>query len=589
MKNIENSLIDNVRSQTNIVDVVGEYIDIQKKGRNYWAVCPFHNDSNPSLSISEDKQIYKCFVCNAGGNVFNFVQDIEKISFVEAVKNVAQISGVEVDIKDFKESVKPKRDESLEKLFEINKKTVDFFAMQLKSENGVEALKYLNDRGIDQRQIEKFKIGLAPSNGELCKYLKALGYADIDIINAGVGREYKNGLSDSFKDRIMFAIENYQGEVFAFSGRIYKHVDEPKYINTQETKIFNKGETLYNFNNAFQAAKRNKEMIIVEGFMDVIALDRIGIENVVATMGTAFTLDHIKNLKKATNNIKLFMDSDNAGISATISMAKKLIENGLKVSIVKNENEKDADELLKAHGKDFLENLIQTTSSLTEFVIDKYIGKVKKDSAQDISKFIKYIFEFINMEKDQIQQGLYISKLSKELGVSESLLSEKLIMPEVKKVEVVKKEVQFKEPVATINKIISRYDAAEQNVLFQMFNHKEAIELFEDKKAILFGQAHRNIANYIIFAYNENKTISPADIVSLIKNKEHRDVATQIMFMDLPKEFNEKEFEENLELATKIGSKMQIEELEEKLKNTTDALEKVKLQKEILNIKKGAR
>lgn len=589
MKNIENSLIDNVRSQTNIVDVVGEYIDIQKKGRNYWAVCPFHNDSNPSLSISEDKQIYKCFVCNAGGNVFNFVQDIEKIPFIDAVKKVAKISGADVDFKDFKETVKVQRDASLEKLFEINKKSADYFLMQLKSENGQEALSYLNARNIDNRQIQKFKIGLAPLNGELTKYLKALGHEDIDIINSGVGREYKNGISDSFKDRVMFAIENYQGEVFAFSGRIYKNIDEPKYINTQETKIFNKGATLYNFNNAFQSAKRNKEMIIVEGFMDVIALDRIGIENVVATMGTAFTTDHIKNLKRATSNIKLFMDSDNAGISATISMAKKLIENGLKVSIVKNENEKDADELLNVHGKEFLEKLIETSTTITEFVMDKYIGKVNKDSAQDISKFVNYIFEFINMESDDIKKGIYVSRLAKELGVSETILNQKVEIKKEVKAPVKIREKEFKEPIAKVSKIISRYDAAEQNILFQMFNHKEAVEIFEKKQSVLFGNAYRNIANYILYAYNHSDNITPADIVSLIKVKEYRDIATEIMFLELPKEFNEKEFEENISLAKKFGLKMQVEELEEKLLSTTDPMEKVRLQKEILNIKEGAR
>ena len=284
---ITEEIIKEIRSSNDIVDVIGEYIELKQKGKNYFAICPFHNDHSPSMSVSPEKQIYRCFTCGASGNVISFVKDYENLSFVDAVKKLGARVGINIETKD------EKRVDPNEENYKIYELATKYYKNNLDSKSGEVARSYLQERNLDKKTIDKFDIGLS-LNGGLVDVLKDK-YSVYKLFDIGLANESNK---DVFKNRIMFPIKDINGNVVGFSGRKYTKNDEAKYINSKESIIFKKGEILYNFCNALDSIKKKKEVIICEGFMDVIRLYTIGIENAVALMGTSFTKEQehiIKN------------------------------------------------------------------------------------------------------------------------------------------------------------------------------------------------------------------------------------------------------------------------------------------------------
>lgn len=421
-----NDLLDTkeILSKVNIVNIVKNYVPLQKKGRNFFGICPFHNDTNPSMVVSEEKQIFKCFVCGTGGNAINFVQKKENISYRDALIKVAEIAGFNVS------KYKNTQNDRFFREKKCFKDLNEYYTGVLELSHGIEGLQYCESRGLNSEIRKVFNIGFAPINGEnTINYLKGIEddqqnqmYSLKLMQDYGICT-YKNGkYRDIYEGRVTFGICNQFGEIVGFSARYLKsdpNSDMPKYINTKETPIFHKSEILYNFNNAKNISKEAGFIYLVEGFMDVIAFYKVGIKSCVALMGTALSDRHITLLKNENVEVRLCLDNDNAGQTNTLSIVKKLNKAGINFRVVKHNNlAKDSDELLSNHGKDVFLEKINDLITQQDFIIDYYSNK--NDLSKDIDKktFIKQVFNEIISLEDKIEIEEYCKKMAEKTDFS---------------------------------------------------------------------------------------------------------------------------------------------------------------------------
>ena len=352
MARLSDAKISEILQSVDIVDVISLYLPLQKKGKDYKAVCPFHNDTNPSLSISPARQIYKCFVCGAGGNAFTFLQEYLNISYLEAVKKVAEIGGIDVSELNFNTPTK-KVDEKLVPLYTMHDEANMIFRHLLHTKTGLAAHEYLQSRHINDSLIEEFDIGYAGRDNQLYKAFQNLAYKEVDMVRSGLIIDGEHGAFDRYRDRVMFALHDADGKVIGFSGRVYKaNTDESKYMNSPESEIFIKSKTLYHYHKAKEPIKKAGFVYLLEGFMDVIALSRIGINNTLAIMGTALTNEHMNMIRKLSNTVYLCLDGDRAGQSAAIKSARLLLDHQFNVKMIKLMDGMDPDEILEQFGEE---------------------------------------------------------------------------------------------------------------------------------------------------------------------------------------------------------------------------------------------
>ncbi|WP_281748067.1 DNA primase [Spiroplasma ixodetis] len=415
-----NKKINEVKAKINIVEVMGKYLNLIRKGNNFWAICPFHEDSTPSLSISQEKQIYKCFSCGEQGNIFIFLQKYKNINFINALKEAAD--NVNLNLKEFDINLSEFNVETKKNPLKIlNNIAMNFFSYQLLTDIGQEAMKYLQNRNITTENIKYFNIGYAPINNELIDYLNAQGYKDnIQFVKLGLMKiNNKDQLLPTFSNRIMFAIKDEDGDCVGFSARNYNREDKSyKYINSPETDFFKKSKILYNFNNVRNYIKKNEVIYLTEGFMDVIALNNQNIKNVVALMGTNLTKEHILLLKKITTNIIIFLDGDLPGKIASLKIASVLLSNNFKVQIINNDTKFDPDELINKFPQKFYE-IIKKTIHPFEFAINLSLTKynIKKDS-YELNEFLKSLVPIWTKINDVITQKFYLNMLAKITNLS---------------------------------------------------------------------------------------------------------------------------------------------------------------------------
>ena len=374
---ITNEIVNEIRAKTDIVSIISAYLPLTKKGKNYFGVCPFHDDHSPSMSVSPDKQIYTCFSCGASGNVFNFVSSYEHITYYEAVKLLGERLGYNINT-----SPKEKKDDIS---YEIYDKACKFYQNNINTTLGKNAIEYLHSRQINDELINKFKIGRSMTKVSLTEYLLGSGYELNKLINIGLTNEQTK---DIFLNRIMFPLFDLKGNVVAFSGRIYNTKDGSKYVNTKETNIFKKGTMLYNYHNAREHLKVNDTIIVMEGFMDVIRAYSIGVVSCVATMGTALTKQNALNLKKMATNIILCFDGDKAGEEATTKAIKIFEEIDVVPKVVRLEDNLDPDEYILSRGKESFLAKINNPISTLEFKMNIYKGNKNFTDVEEISKYI---------------------------------------------------------------------------------------------------------------------------------------------------------------------------------------------------------
>lgn len=416
-------LLNIIEEKVNIVDVISDYVSLEKKGQNHIGLCPFHSDSNPSMSVSESKHIFKCFSCGAGGNAISFIQNIEGITFIEAVKKLC--TKFEIDYKGYITEREAKIDPLVLKGWEINKEAFNFFSYSL--DNATKEVKdYLSNRGLDNEVTKEFSIGYSGDGSSLSKFLVSKGYTEEEIINNGLAKRREDTtLIDYFINRLMFAIKDINGNIIGFSGRVLeKDSQYAKYLNSPETILFKKSQILYNLDKARSFSSLKKELIIVEGFMDVIALFKSGIKNAIATMGTAFTSQHTKLISAMTKNIILAFDSDAPGINATINTGKTLLKDNYRVSVVTIPNGKDFDELFNK-GKEEVVNTLNNSQSFLDFYKDKIFSLADVSDAIKRGELFEKLSEVIALFSDnKIVVSTVVNEISEKYKIDKEVINE---------------------------------------------------------------------------------------------------------------------------------------------------------------------
>lgn len=571
MARIDDETIRKIRESNDIVDVIGEYLPLTRKGKNYFAVCPFHNDHSPSMSISQEKQIFRCFVCGATGNVITFVKDFEKISFVEALDMLSNRAGLAVNIK------KNTLENSIYKVeYDIFKLATTFYKNNINTTSGLKAREYLDKRNITKEIQEYFDIGLSLSGGLALSLSKK--YDKKKIIDLGLARE---DLKDTYINRIMFTIKDNHGNPVGFSGRIYtENTNEPKYINSKETEIFKKGKILYNFYRAKDIIRKKHEIIISEGFMEVIRLHTIGIDNVVALMGTSFTREHLEIIKNTKAQVVLNLDQDEAGVIATINIGRMLMEEGINSAVIIFKGAKDADELIVKSGSEAFLKAYQNKVNFIDFELDHLKGGKDLSKAEDITKYINEALEIVNNIEDDILRELKIKSISKQFEISEELIRSK-----IKKVEVKSPSKESPPPAPTKIKL-NKYDKSEIRILYLMLNNPHIITYYENNLGYLNNENRRMLANSIISYKEKYKTFDYADFICYTNERpELENVLKEVSSFEHQDEYTDEEIEDYVKAIKQQRVKRQINTLTEKIKNTIDIEEKKKLADRIKNMK----
>lgn len=572
MANLSNEELNRIRTSVNIVDVIGSNINLLKKGKNYFGICPFHDDHTPSMSVSEERQIYTCFVCGATGNVFSFLRDYENISFMEAVNKVANMSGIKID-----DRINiAKRYDNEYKIYDL---ALKFYKNNLKSENGKKAKIYLHNRGITDDIINEFDIGVSFNDNNLSKLLISKNYSEKMLVDIGISN-VKDEVFDIFRNRIMFPIHDPNGNAVAFSARIYNNEVESKYINTKETYIFKKGEILFNYHRARIDAKKKKSLILCEGQMDAIRIFSSGVKNVVATMGTALTKEHIKLIKKLNCKVILNMDSDKAGINAAKINGDLLKQNDIDVYVVTLSGAKDPDEYILKYGIESYKNVIEHAIKLFDFKINTFKQDKNLNNIDELNNYINSVIDELNKTDDDILKNITINKLSEDYKLDKELLLSKLI----------KKEEPIKEiKIEKVKKIQKQNIKAVEEILYYMMNNVKYAKIFTKELNYipdkLYFDIEKDIQAYIIL----NNTINLADFISYeVNNGKEKIINSIISAHNNDIDMSEEEFKNYIKIVDKWIKESKINDLKIELKKVSDINRKKEIMDMITKIKRGS-
>ncbi len=408
-------VVEEVRSRNDIISVIGSYIRLQKKGSNHMGLCPFHNEKTPSFSVSASKQMYHCFGCGVGGNVFTFIMEYENYTFIEALRFLAERVGIALPEQEYSEEAKRQSDLK-SRILEANKQSAKYFYYQLKSQRGQAAHQYLTDRGLSEDMIKQFGLGYSNKfSDDLYQYLKGLGYEDEFLKVTGlVSIDEKRGGSDKFWNRVMFPIMDVNHRVIGFGGRVMGE-GEPKYLNSPETAVFDKSRNLYGLN--FARSVRSSYLILCEGYMDVIALHQAGFSNAVAALGTAFTSFHANLLKRYTNEVLLTFDSDSAGTQAALRAIPMLKEAGVSVKVINMKPLKDPDEFIKALGAAEFQHRIEEAKSSFFFEIEILQGNFDLKDPEQKTRFFHEIAKKLLNFPEELERNIYLDAIARTYQV----------------------------------------------------------------------------------------------------------------------------------------------------------------------------
>ena len=567
---MDNNLINEIRNSVDIVDVIASYIPLTSRGKNYFGVCPFHDDHSPSMSVSKEKQIYTCFSCGATGNVFNFIQDYEKISFKDALKKCADIAGIDVNIQGDSKKIKN------QELYDIYNIAQKFYQNNLNTEYGKKAINYLQSRGLTIDTIKHFNIGLSlNTNDSLFNILKKKNYSSKLLINSGLITENN---TDIFKNRIMFPLYDPNGRLVGYNGRIYNNEDTNRYVNTKETEIFHKRDFIYNYHGVLEDVRRQKCVIIMEGPMDIINSYQNGIKNVVATMGTAFTPEHALLIRRLKCDVILCFDGDDAGIKGTKLAIDELTKIGIIPKVVMLESGLDPDTALKKDVKAFKEQL-NNPLTIMEFKEKMLHNNLNLNNTEELAIYVNDMLKEIAKIDDDILKEITINKLASESKLDKELLLEKLEnLNEDKQVIVEDKKTEKKK--------IDKYEKSERNLLYYMLHFGDVITMYDKKVTHISNDSYRKLAYQISAFYKKNKYINVADLITELKDdKDAIKTIGELESLNLHEKYTEEEIDDYLNNIYEENINNQISIYKKELKNENSLDKKIEYANKLVEFK----
>lgn len=572
------SIFNEIRSKIDIVDLIGEYLPLAQKGRNYFGVCPFHNDTNPSMSVSREKQIYKCFSCGASGNIFTFIRDYEHVDMKGVLDILAPKAGVSID-----NSLVNKKSTKYDKFYEIYELSCKLYQNNINTKEGVKAKEYLKNRKITEDIIKEFEIGLSLDSMDfLTKVLTSRGYDDLTLDKIGLS----SNNHDLFINRIMVPIHDINGRVVAFSGRVYNKKSDHKYVNTKETEIFKKGSILYNYHRAKEIARREKFLIIMEGYMDVFRASSVDIKNVVAIMGTALTSEQSNLIKKLSTNVYLSLDGDDPGQKAMMSVGEQLEKIGVTVKVIQLNDGEDPDSFILKYGKEKFNNLIENAISFSDFKLSYLKKGINLNSDLELSQYVDTVIKEASNINDEIRREIILKKLALEANLSYNTLEKRLAIYLDKN-----KQDENKEFIVTPKKDtkkLSQYDKAVYYMIYAILSNKKYLDKFKSESLNFVLKQARYLLTEIEYYYKKYGAIEVADFYTYLLDKE--DILAfynEIINYCDNEVINDEAVDDFIKVIKGYNMRLEIKRLKDLMKNTYDELEKSKILEEIKLLKIG--
>lgn len=572
---INEDTLREIQRRNDIVDVVSEYISLTPKGKNLFGICPFHDDHSPSMSVSRERGVYTCFTCKAHGNVFKFLMDYLSISFQEAAKILADRVGISLDINsnNFTKIDKYKEE------YEIYDTALKFYKNNLNSKYGEVAKEYLFKRGLNMETINAFDIGVSNDVRDSLTSILLKKYKTEKVIKSGLVSTYQDKIYDIYKNRIMFPVKDLEGRNVAFSGRIYITKEDSKYVNSRESDIFKKSNILYNYYQAKDEIRKKKEIIICEGFMDVIRLHTIGVYNAVALMGTSFTDEHLNIIKKMHVSVTLSLDNDDPGQNATLSIGETLIENNIDTYVVMYDKYKDVDEYILHNSKEDFIRCLNNKINFIDFKLEKLKKNRNLSDSIELSNYINEAIKAINEIDNDILRELKIKELSKNYDLHEDLIRNKI----TNKASDTNKKVVVKKDKIRYNK----YQISEFRIIYLMLCYPEVIRIYEKKLGHLVNDDMKHLANEIVYYKEKNNGFNESEFITYIMDKEELyNAYLKVMEYDNIETYTESEIEDYITTIQEGSYKKEVEKLKQKMKETLDINEKTRIAKKIENMKK---
>lgn len=563
---VPEEVIEQIRSTADIVDIVGEYVQLTKRGRNWFGLCPFHGESTPSFSVTSDKQIFHCFGCGAGGNVITFLMDIENITFQEALSRLGSRAGIDVDVNIPSESgpAPSKGDHQLILMHEFAAEM--YHHILLNTEEGQVALDYLENRGFTSEMIEKYRIGWSlPEWNYMATALQRKGFSAEELASSGLAiqREQGNGYFDRFRGRIMFPIMNENGKTIAFSGRILENTkQEAKYMNSPESPIFQKSQVLYNVHSARSAIRKNRKIVLFEGFMDVIAAGKAGVENALATMGTSLTSQHIRQMKRFAQDVVICFDGDDAGWEAAKRAAIALNGENFKVEVAVLPGTMDPDDFVRENGSEaFKEQIIGKPHAFIAFAMMHARRNKNFQFENDLLQYIQEVLQLLAGRSSPIERDLYIKQLSAETGLSEEAILQQYRKLENKSIERSRPQQPAAEkPAKQVQKRVTSFNRAERllfahaladaSVMDKLANSQTDVPFISEEYKALFVQ--------LLGFYEEWEKADFHKFLETLKDPELRKLVMETAMIDRDPEHADEEIADCLKHLEKHRIEQQI-------------------------------
>lgn len=529
----EEDFVEEVRQRSDVVDIISSYVNLKRTGSNYVGLCPFHNEKTASFSVSPSKQMYYCFGCGAGGNVFTFLMEYENLTFVEALERLAEQAGMELPEKGNSENDRKRRD-LRDSILEVNKLAANYYFACLKSEQGKIGYEYLTKRELKPETIVRFGLGFAGKGGSpLYQYVKSKGYPDSVLKETGLFTyDEKRGVYDKFWNRVMFPILDRNNRVIAFGGRVMGDA-KPKYLNSPETMVFDKSRNLYGLN--FVHGKQGEGMIICEGYMDVIALHQAGFTNAVASLGTAFTSQHCSLLKRYTDLVYLCYDSDGAGVKAAMRAIPMLKEAGIRVKVINMRPYKDPDEFMKGLSPEAFKERIEQAKSSFFYEVDNLMKEYDMNDPESKTSFMNEVAKKCLTFDNEIERTNYMEAFCREYSVRTEDFKKLVAYHSARMVGIDYEKRRQERMVKTAGQ--KEDGIAKSQGVFLTWLSNDPV-LFEKTKGILSAEdfvdePYHEVAQMIYEQYETTGKVEPAMIISKFQSKEEQSLIAGIFNKEL--------------------------------------------------------
>jgi len=594
---IPKAIIDQIRQETDIVDIIGEYVQLKKQGRNYFGLCPFHDEKSPSFSVTKEKQIFHCFGCGKGGNIYTFLMEIEGFSFFDALKYLSERTGIQLPKT---REVKTALSEEANIILSAYEWLGKYYYHLLKySEEGKKALEYVIDRGINENTVDQFQLGFSPINSDVTvQFLQQKGFHEQLLVKAGLLTERDGNLTDPFRGRVIFPIRNHLGRIVAFGGRAI--VDEkPKYLNSPENELFRKGSLIFNFDLAKNEIRKENKVIIFEGYMDVLTSVQAGIKNVVATLGTALTNNQAKLLRRYVDTVILCFDTDEAGLSGTYHAANVLRQNGCDVKVAYIKDQLDPDDFIKRFGREqFEREVIDVSDTFFKFFMN--FKKRDYNLSVDSEKiaYIELLVKQLATMPSPIEIEYYVNDIAKEFELSpESILKDVEQQKKLNNNQIIKDKsgknsnTNSKHMYYSTSKILPAYQNAEKALIAHMLKNNEIIEKVQGRLGIDFNvEEHRIILIHLYALYEEMNDIDISALMDKLEENHLKQLVSELTILQVNEEISNEELDDYINIiqmeANDISYLRQLKEKQKQLEKEKDALAAAKIGLEIIDLEK---